>query len=102
MNKEFTVVLTKGYEVSLGKEEDFAHLFNAIIGEVMTGYDSAGETNEQAFGTIFNLCICELHFVAGQLLQLGEQIDMLELLEGFRLCWDQLAEQVNCGPSDRD
>ena len=90
-----SVTLTTGYEVDLEDEEGLEHLFNAIIGEVTTRFEDTEEFSERGFGIVYDICICELHFVAGQLYQMGSGINIKMLLDEFGVQWDRVAEKLN-------
>lgn len=86
--------LTNGALIDLGDEEGFVHLFNAVIGTIVERMEGTKEFNEQGWGLINDVCICELHFVAGQLFRAGSSLDIAFLLDEFRVHWDSLAEQL--------
>lgn len=96
------VTLTTGYEIDLEDEEGLEHLFNAIIGEVTTRLEDTEEFSEKGFCIIFDVCICELHFVAGQLHHMGSGIDIKKLLDEFRVQWNRVAEKLNSDKTDDD
>ncbi len=88
------VTLTTGYEVDLEDEEGLEHLFNAIIGEVTTRLRDTEEFSEKGFGIVYDVCICELHYLAGQLQHMGSGIRIEKLLDEFGVQWDRVAEKL--------
>jgi hypothetical protein len=97
-----TVTLSTGYEVNLEDKEGLEHLFNAIIGEVTTRLKDTEEFSEKGFSIVRDVCICELHFVAGQLHHMGSSIDIRKLLDEFSVQWDRVAEKLNRDKPDDD
>jgi len=89
------VTLTTGYDIDLEDEEGLEHLFNAIIGEVTARLKDTEEFSERGFGIVHDVCICELHFVAGQLHHMGSGIDIKMLLDEFGVQWDRVAEELS-------
>jgi hypothetical protein len=91
------VVLSTGYEVELADPDGLEHLFNAIIGEVIHRFKDTDEFAKQGWALIHNICICELHYVAGQLRARGSGIDIDKLMDEFNVQWDRIAGDFN-GP----
>ena len=89
------VILTTGYEVDLEDEQGLEHLFNAVFGEVLTRLKDTDEFSEKGFVIIHDVCLCELHFIAGQLYHMQSTIDIKMLLDEFGVQWDRFAEKVN-------
>lgn len=80
-----SVSLSTGYEVDLADREDFNHLFNAVLGEVMNRLKAAGVPIE--LHDVHDVGICELHYVAGRLHQAGQDVDLALLLDAFETHW---------------
>ena len=98
MNREVT--LTTGYQVNLEDEAGLEHLFHAIIGEVITRLEDTDEFSQKGFGIVYDICLCELHFVAGQLYHMGSQIDIAMLIDEFAVQWDRIAKESRKDKSD--
>jgi len=82
------VFLTTDYEVELASEDGFEHLFNAVVGEVLTYHRS--DTRSTDWNEILHGCACELHFVAGQLRHARSAISLGLLMDEFSAHWDML------------
>ena len=89
------VTLTTGYEIDLEDEEGLEHLFNAIIAETTRKIKDEEGFSAREFGIVYDVCICELHFVAGQLYHMGSGINIKKLLDEFCVQWDRVAEKLN-------
>jgi len=90
-----TVELSTGYHVQLDEEEGLEHLFNAVFGEVMSQANESGLTAERGVEAVYDLCLVELFFVAGQLKRIGSAMDVRFLLDEFEVHWNQIVKQVN-------
>ncbi len=88
------VTLTTGYVVQLDEAEGLEHLFSAIIGEVLIRLEHSPEFRDRGFALIFDVCLCELHFIAGQLYALGSAMDAPFLLDEFGVHWDSIASKL--------
>jgi len=99
------VHLTTGYKVKLNEPDGIHHLFNAVFGEVATRLNATGALDDlrgaHIFGRIYDACICELHYVAGQLKHAQHEIPLATLLDEFAAHWDMLAEEFNRDPKSR-
>lgn len=89
------ITLTTGYEVNLDNVDGLEHLFNAVFGEVITRLKNTMEFSERGYGLVYDVCICELHFIAGQLHNMQSTIDLNMLLDEFGVHWDMIAKKVN-------
>lgn len=88
------VVLTTGYEVDVAQEEGLEHLFSAVLGEVMTRLKETEAVSDRFWATVYDVCICELHYIAGQLLHLGSGMHIGFLLDEFGVQWDRISEKL--------
>ncbi len=89
------VILTTGYEVVLEDEDALEHLFNAIVGEVISQVRGSDEFAEQGFQLVYDRCRAELYYVVGQLNQLRSYIDISVLVEEFNVQWDRIAAKIS-------
>ena len=89
---EKTVYLTTGYEVELADEDGLQHLFTAIFMEVLTKLSESGSLD---ISELYGVCICELHYVAGQLRNTAGSLNIKLLLDEFHVHWDMLAERLH-------
>ena len=92
---EMKVLLTTGYEVELHEEEGLQHLYQACFGEVLERSGDTDEFRERTFGLVYDVCLVELHYVAGQLKQAGSSIDIHLLLDEFGVFWNSIAAKLN-------
>ena len=93
--KASKLVLSSGYEVDLAEEEGLVHLFNAIVGEVTERVEYTDEFSDRGFAMVFDLCILEIYYVAGQLCHAGSGLGLEKLLDEFRVQWDRIAAKLN-------
>ena len=77
----------------MADEEGFEHLFNAIIGEVVSRMKFTKEFRSRDWGSIYEQCICELHYVGGQILKMNGGIKMPFLLDEFGVQWVDVAKK---------
>lgn len=89
------VVLSTGYEVDLDDADGLEHLFNAVFGESFRRLRCSREFGRRGFEVVHDVCICELHYIAGQLHSQGSALDFPFLLDQFGVQWDRLAERIN-------
>lgn len=89
------VALTTGYGVVLEDEDALEHLFNAIVGEVISQVRGSDEFGEQGFHLVYDRCRAELYYVAGQLKQLRSDIDISFLVDEFDVQWDRIAAKIS-------
>lgn len=89
------ITLTTGYEVDLASSDGFEHLFNTVFGEVLARLKDTKEFSERGFALVYDVCICELHFIAGQLHNMQSTIDINMLLDEFSVHWDMIAKKIN-------
>lgn len=88
------VILTTGYEVEIGEGNDWLeHLFNAVLGESLEATKELDVSGEERFFAIYNACMLQLHFIAGQFLQMEESLELPYLLEEFGVYWDRVGEK---------
>ena len=95
------VYLTTKYEIDLEDEEGLEHLFNATIGEILERYKNTDEFSKRGFGIVYDMCICELYYVAGQLRHMGSGLDTGMLLDEFKAQWDRVAEKLDSEDSKK-
>ena len=95
INELRKVVLTTGSEVVLEDEDALEHLFNAIVGEVISQVRESDEFAEQGFQFVYDRCRAELYYVAGQLKQLRSDIDISFLVDEFDVQWDRIAAKIS-------
>lgn len=100
VNLKRIVTLSTGYKIDIENIDGLEHLFNAIIGEVLIRLKNTEEFSERGFGVVYDVCICELHFVAGQLYHIGSSLDIQKLLDEFGVQWDRIAGKLNGGKID--
>ena len=94
------LTLSTGYEVDLADTDGLEHLFNAIVRGVITRLKDTEGFSVKGFSIVYDVCICELHYVAGQLHHMGSSIDIRKLLDEFGVQWDRLAEKFNRDKTD--
>jgi len=88
------VVLTTGYEVDLSKENGLHHLCQAILMETIQILEAKKIPKKKAWGLIFEGCLQEIHYVAGQLRVLGSALTVKMLLEEFCVFWDEFGRKL--------
>lgn len=91
---ERIVELSTGYEVSLSEADGLEHLFNAIFGETLSRLKDTAAFKEQGPALLYDVCICELHFIAGQLRLMHSTINVPFLIEQFGVQWDRIARNL--------
>ena len=100
--KHWKVILSSGYEVDLEDEEGLEHLFHAIVGEVTARVSDSEEFSERGWRLVCGRCLCELHYVAGQLHRAGSSLDIQKLLDDFGVEWHRLAEKLSSDKDEND
>ena len=100
--RNMAVFLTTGYEVDVAEANGLEHLFNAVLGETLTRAKDAEGTQGTVWGAIFEVCIRELYYAAGQLRQIGNrQMTCHYLEEQFGAYWDRTRERLESEPSKK-
>lgn len=91
--KKKSVVLTSGHRVEdVESESGLKQLLQAVFSEA----DHKIRESEDFTSTrLYEMCICELFFVAAQLLQMKSSFRLGSLLDKFDQFWERVAEAVN-------
>ena len=89
------ITLTTEYEIDFDDEGSLEYLFNAIIGEGNTRLKKRDESSEGGLSAVYHNCLCELHYVAGQLHHMGSELDLGKLVNEFGFHWDKIAEKLD-------
>jgi hypothetical protein len=92
------ITLTTEYKIDFDDEGGLEYLFNAIIGEDNTKLKDREESSERGLSAVYHNCMCELHYVAGQLHHMGSELNIKKLVDEFGFHWDKVAEKL--GRSD--
>jgi hypothetical protein len=90
-----TVTLTTGYEVELADFSGLTHLFQAIVGESSQRLKHTPGAN---WRTVYDACLLELHYVAGQLHAHGSSLTLPLLLDEFGAWWDDFGRLLATRP----
>ena len=88
-----SVFLTTGYEIPLDDKGWRRHLYKAAFGEnteVLHAERKKGDLDGKAWGEVYDLCICEMFYVAGQLRAMGRPAPLPKLLSQFNKFWNWL------------
>ena len=88
------VKLTDGYEVDLAEEAGLENLFQAILAS-RAAYAAQIPDIEERGLVLYDLCVLEVHYVAGQLHARGSSIDLRMLVEELRSFWVPVKEQMD-------
>lgn len=96
------IAFTTEYEIDFDDEGGLEHLFNAIIGEGNTKLKKREESSKGGFSATYHNCMCELHYVAGQLHHMGSEIGLEKLVDEFGFHWDKVAEKLGDDRTDND
>ena len=96
------ITFTTEYKIDFDDEGGLEYLFNAIIGEGKIRLKDREESSEGGFRPIYHNCMCELHYVAGQLHHMGSEIDIKKLVHEFWSHWDKVAEKLGSDKIDDD
>ena len=91
------ITLTTEYEIDFDDEGSLEYLFNTIIGG-STRLKDRDESSGGRISAVYHNCMCELHYVAGQLRHMGSELNIVRLVDEFGFHWDKVAEKL--GESD--
>jgi hypothetical protein len=87
------IALTTGYEVDLSKRNGLQHLCQAIFMETLQSLEGNKVPKKRVWGFVFEGCLQEIHFVAGQLRVMGSPLTPKGLLEEFCVFWDEFGKK---------
>ncbi|MBK8099825.1 MAG: hypothetical protein IPK26_22195 [Planctomycetes bacterium] len=88
------VHLTTGYDVEIHEPDGLQHLYQAIFGEVLERL-GPGTERGQFWEQVHIVCICELHYVAGQLHHQKSALTINDLLTHFQSFWNDVGERIH-------
>lgn len=91
------ITLTTEYEIDFDDGGSLEYLFNAVI-EGNKRLKDRDKSSEGKLSAVYHNCMCELHYVAGQLHHMGSELNIKRLVDEFGFHWDKVAEKL--GDSD--